>query len=321
MRRPVACAPARPGPAPRPPVRRLRPPHGSRRLDGIPFPRYSGSQGACPAAPWRWRMAASARHETRALLRAHLAAASGYRHLTRHCPVCHQLLRLAMEPAAPAGGPEKASPGGDVLHRPAPKAPDGDPTAGAADAEPADTARGSPLTQAAPPATRRERCDRSGTRFSAAAQTPTRTLVCDGCHRIRFLENRGTYPPPTTWSISYVQLHHHQQGPPHRQDPTARPQTPTRPLTDRPHRRTDPRTKRSRWTRRSPARSTTHPVATRNELGRGPCWGRTRVAWSCRFGRHDGLGGPASSPGYSVVQASLRCCGMPASSARTSASR
>jgi hypothetical protein len=44
-------------------------------------------------------MAASARHETRALLRAHLSAAAGYRHLTRHCPVCHQLLRLAMEPA------------------------------------------------------------------------------------------------------------------------------------------------------------------------------------------------------------------------------
>ncbi|WP_245661605.1 DUF6274 family protein [Streptomyces varsoviensis] len=25
-------------------------------------------------------------HETRALLRAHLSAASGYRHLSRHCP-------------------------------------------------------------------------------------------------------------------------------------------------------------------------------------------------------------------------------------------
>ena len=47
-------------------------------------------------------MAASTarRHETRALLRAHLAAASGYRHLTRHCPICHRLLRLAMERAA-----------------------------------------------------------------------------------------------------------------------------------------------------------------------------------------------------------------------------
>ncbi|MFE6283008.1 DUF6274 family protein [Streptomyces sp. NPDC057877] len=51
-------------------------------------------------------MAASARHETRALLRAHLAAASSYRHLTRHCPICHQLLRLAMEspPRAPESG-------------------------------------------------------------------------------------------------------------------------------------------------------------------------------------------------------------------------
>ncbi|MGP4048730.1 DUF6274 family protein [Streptomyces sp. 2A115] len=53
-------------------------------------------------------MAASARHETRALLRAHLSAASGYRygyrHLTRHCPICHRLLRLASEPGP--GGKE-----------------------------------------------------------------------------------------------------------------------------------------------------------------------------------------------------------------------
>ncbi|MGW1953404.1 DUF6274 family protein [Streptomyces sp. NPDC001920] len=43
-------------------------------------------------------MAASVRHETRALLRAHLSAASSYRrHLTRHCPICHHLLRLAMD--------------------------------------------------------------------------------------------------------------------------------------------------------------------------------------------------------------------------------
>ncbi|MFI6061226.1 DUF6274 family protein [Streptomyces sp. NPDC051286] len=59
--------------------------------------------------------ASTARHETRALLRAHLAAASGYRHLTRHCPICHLLLRLAMEPVAasrPAPPPEPpASPG------------------------------------------------------------------------------------------------------------------------------------------------------------------------------------------------------------------
>lgn len=45
-------------------------------------------------------MTTSARHETRALLRAHLAAAAGNRHFTRHCPICHRLLRLAMEPSA-----------------------------------------------------------------------------------------------------------------------------------------------------------------------------------------------------------------------------
>ncbi|MER7535328.1 DUF6274 family protein [Streptomyces sp. NPDC097704] len=41
--------------------------------------------------------ASAARHDTRALLRAHLAAASRYGHLTRQCAVCHRLLRLAME--------------------------------------------------------------------------------------------------------------------------------------------------------------------------------------------------------------------------------
>ncbi|SCK38785.1 DUF6274 family protein [Streptomyces sp. WMMB 322] len=47
------------------------------------------------------------RHETKALLRAHLAAATRYRHVTHHCPVCHRLQRLAMEHAAeePAGRP------------------------------------------------------------------------------------------------------------------------------------------------------------------------------------------------------------------------
>ncbi|MCP3817975.1 DUF6274 family protein [Streptomyces sp. A3M-1-3] len=53
--------------------------------------------------------ASAARHETRALLRAHLAAASGYRHLTRHCPICHQLLRLAMEPSPPRRSREPAA--------------------------------------------------------------------------------------------------------------------------------------------------------------------------------------------------------------------
>ncbi|MTE19797.1 hypothetical protein F0L17_11850 [Streptomyces sp. TRM43335] len=37
------------------------------------------------------------RHETRALLRAHLSAATRYGHVTRHCPICHRLQRLAME--------------------------------------------------------------------------------------------------------------------------------------------------------------------------------------------------------------------------------
>ncbi|MEV5885402.1 DUF6274 family protein [Streptomyces sp. NPDC052020] len=54
-------------------------------------------------------MAASARHETRALLRAHLSAASSYRHLTRHCPICHRLLRLAMDSGPqPVNGPQEA---------------------------------------------------------------------------------------------------------------------------------------------------------------------------------------------------------------------
>ncbi|MDX3244700.1 MULTISPECIES: DUF6274 family protein [unclassified Streptomyces] len=60
-------------------------------------------------------MAASVRHETRALLRAHLSAASSYGHLTRHCPICHRLQRLAMDGAtrgaqAPEGAVEGESP-------------------------------------------------------------------------------------------------------------------------------------------------------------------------------------------------------------------
>ncbi|MEU5051999.1 DUF6274 family protein [Streptomyces sp. NPDC021096] len=50
----------------------------------------------------------SIRHETRALLRAHLSAAVGYRHLTRHCPVCHRLLRLAQEAGSDPQGPQEA---------------------------------------------------------------------------------------------------------------------------------------------------------------------------------------------------------------------
>ncbi|MCI0383465.1 DUF6274 family protein [Streptomyces sp. CNQ085] len=51
------------------------------------------------------------RHETRALLRAHLSAATRYGHATRHCPVCHRLQRLAMEPTGEtSGGPPAVSP-------------------------------------------------------------------------------------------------------------------------------------------------------------------------------------------------------------------
>ncbi|MFD7877437.1 DUF6274 family protein [Streptomyces sp. NPDC059766] len=67
-------------------------------------------------------MAASVRHETRALLRAHLAAASSYRHLTRHCPVCHRLLRLAMDTAPPGAedSTEAAADDRPATARPAP---------------------------------------------------------------------------------------------------------------------------------------------------------------------------------------------------------
>ncbi|GAA2504733.1 DUF6274 family protein [Streptomyces longisporus] len=52
-------------------------------------------------------MAASVRHETRALLRAHLSAASSYGHLTRHCPICHHLLRLALDSPRGAETPDE----------------------------------------------------------------------------------------------------------------------------------------------------------------------------------------------------------------------
>ncbi|MCH5676941.1 DUF6274 family protein [Streptomyces gilvus] len=56
-------------------------------------------------------MAASVRHETRALLRAHLSAASSYGHLTRHCAICHHLLRLAMDSAPRAAeAPDETAP-------------------------------------------------------------------------------------------------------------------------------------------------------------------------------------------------------------------
>ncbi|MFE5660456.1 DUF6274 family protein [Streptomyces sp. NPDC056431] len=82
--------------------------------------------------------ASAARHETRALLRAHLAAASRYGHLTRHCVVCHRLLRLSMDlpdpegpgegPEGPGGGPEGPEGTGDGPERPADGSGDESPT-------------------------------------------------------------------------------------------------------------------------------------------------------------------------------------------------
>lgn len=66
-------------------------------------------------------MAVAARHGTSALLRAHLSAAAGFRHVTRLCPVCCRLLRLAIErtPESPhvmiaATPPATASPAAAV---------------------------------------------------------------------------------------------------------------------------------------------------------------------------------------------------------------
>ncbi|GEB53202.1 MULTISPECIES: DUF6274 family protein [Streptomyces] len=50
------------------------------------------------------------RHETRALLRAHLSAATRVPHAARHCPVCHRLLRLAMESGEPTTGESPTAP-------------------------------------------------------------------------------------------------------------------------------------------------------------------------------------------------------------------
>ncbi|MFW6724029.1 DUF6274 family protein [Streptomyces sp. MAR4 CNY-716] len=62
-------------------------------------------------------MTTTVRHETKALLRAHLSAASSYGHLTPHCAVCSRLLRLAMESAPPdvADANETTEPDGATL--------------------------------------------------------------------------------------------------------------------------------------------------------------------------------------------------------------
>ncbi|MER5551301.1 DUF6274 family protein [Streptomyces sp. NPDC002793] len=97
------------------------------------------------------------RHETRALLRAHLAAASGYRHLTPHCPICHRLLRLAMEPlTAPQAPYAPHRPGNRAEPPPAPETATGGPGGGADDGAGADH-----LTDRAPGHARDRLADRA----------------------------------------------------------------------------------------------------------------------------------------------------------------
>ncbi|MGQ4360903.1 DUF6274 family protein [Streptomyces sp. SAS_272] len=90
-------------------------------------------------------MAASVRHETRALLRAHLSAASSYRHLTRHCPICHRLLKLAMD-GAPWGAQTPEGPAEGAAEGESPSLRDPD-TAGAAN--PAGPSAAADATEAA----------------------------------------------------------------------------------------------------------------------------------------------------------------------------
>jgi hypothetical protein len=126
--------------------------------------------------------------------------------------------------------------------------------------------------------------------------------------------NRGTYRSPTTGQFNMCNC-----TPRHRSsrgcltgDPTPLPRLrQARPQGGRPP--TVRAQNRSRWTRRSPARSTTR--LRMGPVGAGPA----SLGASVRAPRP--TGGSAGLPGYSVVQASLRCCGMPASRARTSASR
>ncbi|MCZ0994602.1 DUF6274 family protein [Streptomyces noursei] len=77
-------------------------------------------------------MTTAVRHETRALLRAHLSAALryGYRHRTHHCPVCHQLLRLAMEPHGARSGPRRPGRPGPLRAASEPPAEDESPAGG-----------------------------------------------------------------------------------------------------------------------------------------------------------------------------------------------
>lgn len=79
-------------------------------------------------------MTTTVRHETKALLRAHLSAASSYGHLTPHCAVCSRLLRLAMESSPEIADANDAAVDGDAAD-PDPASPD---PAGPEEATPAE---------------------------------------------------------------------------------------------------------------------------------------------------------------------------------------
>ena len=146
-------------------------------------------------------------------------------------------------------------------------------------------------------------------------QARVHRLRCDGCHRTGFLKLRQLTPSLQPANLICAIA-------PPSGDVRGTDSLPTRQAGRRPPHRPPPGTKRSRWTRRSPARSTTHPCCSWFLLGRGPPLGRDprRLELWVRAVRE--VGGTTEMPCYSVVvQASLRCCGMPASSARTSASR
>ena len=90
------------------------------------------------------------RHEIRALLRAHLAAASGYRHLTRHCAVCARLLRLAMDPLSASGPPDAAPATLEAQERPGAASADAPAPGPPPDAEARATPPGAPEQTARP---------------------------------------------------------------------------------------------------------------------------------------------------------------------------
>ena len=157
--------------------------------------------------------------------------------------------------------------------------------------------------------------------LSAPGQRTARIRSCDGCHLMK-LHAHGPYTRPTRPQFNMCNCTALRGVPAAVSSPSPETRRAAHRHAARARRRAQ---KRSRWTRRSPARSTTYPCHSPDSSGRpgrGTCWGRSRVMWSQRCpGRLGRLGDPAVSSGSAKAQASLRCCGMPASRARTSASR